>query len=369
LLLLLNHDSAASQRLPSRPLYATVFLPQSEVLNARPLAGRQARQPVHRAGKKSMMKQRTRILMGILVAAALLGLAACGGEPAEEPPPTATPAPPAPTATPTPVPPTPTPEPAIGSTMVSPVDGMEMVYVPAGEFPMGSREGDSGADSDQFLLYTVYLGGFWIDRTEVTNEQYRRCVEAGTCRALTSCDWGEPTYADPTKADHPVVCVPWENANNYCGWASRRLPTEAEWEKAARGTDGRKYPWGNSFDGSRLNFCDANCEFDHRDSNADDGYERTAPVGSYPRGSSPYGVLDMAGNVWEWVADWFAPDYSGDSPASNPSGPTTGDRRVLRGGGWYYNERLARAAIRNSGYPNFRSYHVGFRCASAVPGQ
>ena len=291
-------------------------------------------------------------------------------------PPTATPVPPTPTskpATATPLPPTPTPVPATptpaqpvaGATRVWEKDGSVMVYVPAGEFIMGSPDGEG--DSDEHPQHTVYLDAFWIDRTEVTNEQYRGCVEAGTCPAPTTCDWGEPTYSDSSKADHPVVCVSWEDAKAYCEWAGKRLPTEAEWEKASRGTDGRKYPWGDGFDGSRLNFCDANCEFYHKDSDADDGYQRTAPVGSYVEGASPYGALDMAGNVWEWCQDWYDEDYYDSLPQRNPPGPDLGEYRVVRGGSWYGIEWDVRSACRLGFAPAFRNDFVCFRCVSLSP--
>jgi formylglycine-generating enzyme required for sulfatase activity len=231
-----------------------------------------------------------------------------------------------------------------------------MVYVPAGEFIMGSDE-----YSDEQPVHTVYLDAFYIDKTEVTNAKYQQCVEAGNCRAPTTCDWGEPTYGDASKADHPVVCVNWNDAQAYCAWAGARLPTEAEWEKAARGTDGRMYPWGNTFDGSRVNFCDRNCESNWKDTGADDGYAQTAPVGSYPQGASPYGALDMAGNVWEWVADWHD-DYA-SSPESNPKGPASGVYRVERGGSWLEDEASLRAAGRDGDVPDGTNNGVGFRCA------
>jgi len=245
-------------------------------------------------------------------------------------------------------------------------DGSVMVNVPAGEFLMGSKD-DPDAFDDEHPQHTVYVSEFWIDKTEVTNAQYRKCVEAGVCRAPTTCYWGEPTYSDSSKADHPVVCVSWQDAKTYCEWAGKRLPTEAEWEKAARGTDGRKYPWGNSFDGSRVNFCDVNCEFNWKDSNADDGYQRTAPVGSYPQGASPYGALDMAGNVWEWCQDWYDEGYYASSPQRDPQGPSSGSYRVVRGGSWFFNVRGVRAPNRLRLGPDGRSYYFGFRCVSQSP--
>ncbi len=260
------------------------------------------------------------------------------------------------TATPTSIP---TMAPIAVQTMVAwEKDNSVMVYVPAGEFIMGSDKGEVNEQP----VHTVYLDAFYMDKTEVTNAQYQRCVEAGACRTPT-CDWGEPTYGDASKADHPVVCVNWNDAQAYCAWAGKRLPTEAEWEKAARGTDGRTYPWGNTFDGSRLNFCDRNCEFDWKDSDADDGYAQTAPVGSYPQGASPHGALDMAGNVWEWEADWYDAGYYSQSPGRNPPGPDSGQYRVLRGGSWHDGGGFGRGAARNGGNPGDRGNYAGFRCA------
>jgi eukaryotic-like serine/threonine-protein kinase len=241
---------------------------------------------------------------------------------------------------------------------------MVMLYVPAGEFAMGSNEGGE----DEMPVHTLTLDAFWIDRTEVTNAQFRKCVEAGACQAPTTCDAGDPTYNDTGKADHPVVCVDWNQARAYCQWAGARLPTEAEWEKAARGRDGRQYPWGNAFDGSRVNFCDRNCEFDDRDTSANDGYVRTAPVGSYPAGASPYGALDMAGNVWEWVADWYNSGYYAKSPTNNPQGPDSGSSKVLRGGSWRNNPHYVRAVYRSDLDPTNRFTGIGFRCGASSPG-
>jgi formylglycine-generating enzyme required for sulfatase activity/predicted Ser/Thr protein kinase len=216
-----------------------------------------------------------------------------------------------------------------------------MVYVPAGEFIMGSDEGDS----DEQPVHTVYLDAFYIDRTEVTNAQYRACVEAGACDALRYTTY----YDNADYAQHPVVYVNCDDAEAYCRWAGKRLPTEAEWEKAARGTDGRTYPWGEGID------CD-HAQYDECDG-------ETVPVGSKPKGASPYGALDMAGNVLEWVADWYDSGYYSQSPARNPPGPDSGEYRVLRGGSWYYSQRHAACTFRDRNYSRRRNFNVGFRCA------
>ena len=268
----------------------------------------------------------------------------------------------APTSTPTPtLTPTATPsEPAAGT--VREFAGIPFVYVPAGEFTMGSDTGQS----DEQPVHKVYLDGYWIMQTEVTNAQYTSCVEAGACRQPDNDRWNDADYAQ-----HPVTDISWSDAVTLAGWLATqsgreiRLPTEAEWEKAARGTDGRVYPWGNDWDARRLNYCDINCEFDDwKDKSADDGYARTAPVGSYPDGASPYGALDMAGNVWEWAADCYNESYYAESPERNPTGPDCDNPRVLRGGSWRYLSANVRAANRNWRVPDYRYDYLGVRLAS-----
>lgn len=231
-------------------------------------------------------------------------------------------------------------------------DGMEMVLIPEGEFWMGSPDSDAAAGKEEKPLHAVYLRAYWIDRTEVTNAMYARCVAAGVCRQPEKVQSNvRPSYYDNTAfAAYPVIYVSWGDANDYCRWVNRRLPSEAEWEKAARGTDGRAYPWGEAAPSARL------ANFNRQVGDA-------SRVGSYPAGSSPFGVLDMAGNVAEWVQDWYGENYYTLSSYTNPPGPAKGEFRVLRGGSWYNLASAMRAAFRLWNYPDLRSDTVGFRCA------
>jgi formylglycine-generating enzyme required for sulfatase activity len=258
------------------------------------------------------------------------------------------------TSTPEPTPPptatalsAPTPPPTVsqaGATTTRPKDGAVMVFVPAGEFRMGSSDaiGQTGMDN---LQHKVYLDAFWIDKTEVTNARYRQCVEAGAC--TESCASADSQF---NKDYQPVVCVNWDDATAYCQWAGARLPTEAEWEKAARGTDSRAYPWGyEEPDCNRARY--RTCGW------------ATEVVGSLRAGASPCGALDMAGNVDEWIADWYAVDYYTHSPAHNPTGPDSGQYRVLRGGSWgSESTSLLRSSNRNRANPDRRNLIIGFRC-------
>jgi len=312
-----------------------------------------------------------KIWLGIFISIVFLIMAACGN--------VETPATPTLTATPTL---------EIGSSQVSPKDGMVMVYVPAGEFVMGSTEADidkvmaqcSGCKREWFVVeqpqHTVTLDAFWIDKTEVTNAMFGKFVEAmqyetdaeekgvgsfvlnkssGSLEITTGADWQHPwgPSSDLTgKEKHPVVQVSWNDAVAYCQWAGGRLPTEAEWEKAARGTDGRTYPWGEGIDCSLANY--------RGKDNGNAACKRgTTEVGSYPEGASVYGALDMAGNVVEWVADWYQVYPGGDANASSDFGQTY---RVGRGGSDLDESRDVRASNRNWDDPDLWNVNYGFRC-------
>ena len=261
----------------------------------------------------------------------------------------------------------------IGDVCVNLKDGAEMVWVPAGEFTMGStnkqtaavlREWTHDLKDYQFVLDAekpqrkVYLDGYWMYKCEVTVAQYRKFCEATERKMPDAPSWG-------WKEDHPMVMVIWQDSADYAKWSGVSLPTDAQWEKAARGTDGRIYPWGNSWD---LNKC-----ITYPDGGSTD------PVGSHPEGTSPYGCMDMAGNVQEWCADWYDPNYYKNAPTRNPKGPSRAAKftmmptghagegsgaRVSRGGSWDYGSYDSfRCASRNYSASTGRSHARGFRCA------
>jgi len=308
-------------------------------------------------------------------------------------------------------------------------DKSEMTLIPAGEFLMGSTKEEARNVEKKWGLterllepetpqHIVYIDAFYIDKYEVTNVQYKEFVdETGHqapaiptkgeliaaikselkelggeteeisesqinaniqkhIRTLSPWAWENGTYP-PGKANHPVVLVNWNDAQAYANWASKRLPTEAEWEKAARGTDGRFYPWGNDWDSTRcnnaerialrpLNTLQESLKWFYDEWENLDPVERaentTVPVGSYRKGISPYGVHDMAGNAFEWCADWYDRDYYSDSPKQNPPGPKNGSTRVLRGGSWNYPGFKLRSTYRNRHAPQVGGSPNGFRC-------
>ncbi len=262
-----------------------------------------------------------------------------------------------------------------------------MVLVPAGEFVMGSPAGAEGFE-DERPQRRVFVSAFQIDRHEVTHGEYLSFVQATGHRipenvrsAATLWENGRPMHGIE---HHPVVNVSWEDAVAYCRWLNKRLPTEAEWEKTARGTDGRIYPWGNEWDLTKANsvsyWAGRTVEFE---SGADwdafwlkgegarvskekglKGEVLTLPVGSFPQGASPYGALDMAGNAAEWVQDWFDPNYYRSAPSSDPQGPQRGAIKSMRGGSWLKPAKSLRTSDRDWGTIDSRPSGTGFRCAA-----
>jgi serine/threonine-protein kinase len=231
--------------------------------------------------------------------------------------------------------------------MTSENDGMTMVFVPEGEFTMGSN---NSGQSDERPEHQVNLDAFWIDQTEVTNAMYEKCVSDGDCQEPnnTSSYTHSSYYGNPEFDNFPVIYVDWNQANAYCSWAGRRLPTEAEWEKAARGEDAFTHPWGNDLPNNNLlNF------------NAAIG--DTTEVGAYPNGASPYGALDMAGNVWEWVSSLYQ-SYPYDANDGRENLSDSGSR-PLRGGAWNDVDNDVRSADRFRFVPTNTVNNLGFRCA------
>lgn len=240
-------------------------------------------------------------------------------------------------------------------------DGAPMVLIPEGSFPMGVPHGDRDGGRDEYPRHDVFVNNFYIDKFELTNGRYLEFVKATNHRVpqnpknATRNLWQGDTITE-SLTDRPVVNVDWADANAYCQWAGKRLPTEAEWEKAAKGTADRRFPWGNVEPTNKhLNF---NQQWI--------GEKTLMPVGSYELGKSPFGVYDMAGNVWEWVNDWYDAKYYEKSPAKNPTGPETGTKRVLRGSGWQNETPTVRIFTRVDSDPTIRNESTGFRCAMDV---
>ena len=280
------------------------------------------------------------------------------------------------TSTPSPMPPmtvapptvTLVPSPTSFPSKISSMDGMTQLFVAEGSVYMGGL--DVLLENDELPAHTVQLDAFWVDQVEVTNGMYGLCVQAGVCRSpvTLNSDNRAEYFGTIEFQDYPVVNVTWYDANVYCQWAGRRLPTEAEWERAARGDDMRTYPWGSASPSEVY-------------VNSDNSVGDTSRVGSYPAGASPFGVLDMAGNVWEWVFDYYAASYYEKSSDTNPSGPEDGGLnylRVIRGGG--FQDNFIGLRVSNRGYevgpdpfalPNEDSYYgkssvkIGFRCVQS----
>jgi len=232
-----------------------------------------------------------------------------------------------------------------GSATMSWLDGSTLIYIPAGDFTMG--------DGANALSHNVTLDGYWIQKTEVTNRMYDQCAKVGKCSNPTQV-LGGPVYSNPLYGSHPVVGVDWTQAQAYCEWAQGSLPSEAQWEKAARGTSENIYPWGDAAPAcDRLNF--SNC------------YESTTNVDSFPSSASQYGLLDMAGNVFEWVHDWYSESYYSQSPQANPTGPETGQYRVIRGSSFEAQKTQISLTIRHYNEAGDGQRDVGFRCVVANP--
>jgi formylglycine-generating enzyme required for sulfatase activity len=234
-----------------------------------------------------------------------------------------------------------------------PNPGSSRILVPAGAFTMGSN----GGDKIEQPPHTVNVSAFYIDKNEVTNALYKQCVDAGSCQPPTdpSSKTRSSYYGNPDYGEYPVIYVNWNMADAYCKWQGGRLPTEAEWEKAARGLDGRTFPWGEGVSCANANFSDCNND--------------TIKVGTYVSAKSPFGLFDMAGNVWEWVSDWYQGNYYSiaGNGMSDPQGPASGQERVIRGGSWMNAGKSIRSTIRNSSDPSKSSNAVGFRCVSSNP--
>jgi len=247
---------------------------------------------------------------------------------------------------------------------INPKDGAAMVWIPMGDFLMGSSDAqvealckDIPGLEDWFFgqkpQHTVNLDGFWMYKYDVTVAQYRKFC-AATKRKM-------PDLANWSKDDHPMVMVSWDDATAYALWAGAALPTEAQWEKAARGPDGRIYPWGNQWDLTK-------CANGVNSNNVKGYIVGPWSVGSFPEDVSPYGCMDMAGNVCQWCADWYDKNYYQNSPLKNPTGPAIGTMRVMRGGCWLYNPGFCRTAFRGVSDPDSQVGTIGFRCTLRSPG-
>ena len=262
-------------------------------------------------------------------------------------------------------------------------DGAPMVLIQEGPFLRGSAEGQG--DPDERPQRTITLSSFYMDRYEVTNRRYQVFLQATNHRVPEHCcdqsyNLWKGTDVAPKLLDHPVVNVDWHDAVAYCTWAGKRLPTEAEWEKAARGMEGREYPWGNQHDRMRANGVSywSGTDFGSSDeAKAWWGSENgvgviatkgvqgilTIPVIELEKGATPTGLMHMAGNVWEWTADWYDPKAYENMEDRNPKGSEGGEFKVHRGGSWLNHRGLLRSAVRDGSRPSMRNHGIGFRCA------
>lgn len=246
-----------------------------------------------------------------------------------------------------------------GETRLASADQMIQVFVPAGPLLLGAAENDPDANPREQPQYTAYLSAFWIDQTEVINRHYRQCIAAGVCRSPANCFTEESDLTDEARSQFPVVCVTWQDAQDYCQWAGRRLPTEAEWEKAARGPSGWRYPWGAAA---------PNCQRANFDQGNGACVPGSAVAGHYSLGASPYGALEMAGNAAEWTADWYDEDYYTYTVEDNPQGRFTDTTRTVRGGSWSSTAAEIRTTARFGLDPDTVSSRLGFRCAQSAAG-
>lgn len=295
----------------------------------------------------------------------------------------------------------------LGDKKIRTLDSMEMVFVPSGTFLMGSSDEQidkamddcekmyRGEQDCQRRIYSnqeqpqheVYVNAFWIDKTEVTNAQFCKFLNAKGNQKTNGVRWFEPGaghrgivygYIEekngvfktkPGYENYPAIEVSWYGAKAYCDWIGGKLPTEAEWEYAAKGPQNKIYPWGNEFNGNLVNYRDSTLNFDNlaKDTSFSDGYALWAPVGSYPDGASWCGALDMVGNVHEWVSDWYSADYYSISPKNNPKGPGNGTLKIGRGGSWYDSRWQVRCSYRKILTPSSARMHwIGFRCVLSV---
>jgi sulfatase modifying factor 1 len=237
-------------------------------------------------------------------------------------------------------------------------DGAPLVLIPSGSYPMGVPTGDRDGGRDEYPRHVIEITDFYLDKYEVTNARYLEFVKATNHRVPqnpknpTRNLW-EGIGIPASLADRPVINVDWADADAYCKWAGRRLPREAEWEKAAKGNNDWRFPWGN------VEPTDGHLNFNQKWV----GEKTLMPVGSYEKGKSPYGVYDMAGNVWEWVNDWYDARYYEKSPDKNPPGPDSGEKKVIRGAGWQNETPTVRIFTRVDSDPTMRNESTGFRCA------